>query len=123
MITTTIALLPLLVLGGATIDGASAELSAGKLAVTVTTSEAVDARKIHGKIAGGKLHLYLEGGHVHSDRRQFGEGGQTIVALPRADYAKLEVPLAAGMTCGGPIGIEGTDSGFRALVGCQKIET
>src|SRR5207244_2590657 len=69
-----------------------------------------------------KLNLYVDGGRVRGDRRQFATASGTIDAPPRSGYAKLEVPLAEGVTCAPPLSVEGTATGFRALIGCHKAE-
>jgi flagellar biogenesis protein FliO len=104
---------------GPTLENVRTELRDGTLTVEVTTSERPDADDLAAKIARGKLHLYFVNGRVDHDRRSFQTGGRTVEALPRAEYAKVEVPLA-GATCHGDISFVPAGRGARAEVKCTE---
>jgi flagellar biogenesis protein FliO len=105
--------------GYVTIDGVAADASNHKVTVAVTTSAAVGDEDVRAKLADGKLQLYLDAGHVRTDRRAFHSGGLAISVLKRSDYAKVEIPLGAELGCTGPITTEAGEKGFRASIRCQ----
>ena len=116
---TILSTLPLLALSGyVTIDGVSADAADGKVTVQVKTSGPVEAGDVRSKFAGGMMQLYLDGGHVKG-ARAFKSGGLEGSVLKRAEYAKVEVPLAAELGCGGAVAIAAGESGFSASIACK----
>jgi flagellar biogenesis protein FliO len=115
---TLLSVLPL-AMGPVTIDDVSAQMdaTAGKLTVAVTTSDPVEAGMLRAKVAHGKLNIYVDQARARADRRQF---GGAIAVLPRAEYAKVEVPIGPDLTCAGPIDLTAGGTGFRASISCHR---
>lgn len=106
------------VAGPATINDVRTNFEEGRLTVEVATSAPVDRSALSAKIAGGKLHLYVDQGRTRGDRTRF-EGAE---ALARSSYAKIEIPWQQGTRCAGPIALAATESGLRASVACEATE-
>ena len=113
---TALALLPLL-LATPTIDGAKLELHEGNLRLEVATSEPVAREDIRTKLDGKALSVYIDG--AEAARKSFGTAELGGNILPRANYAKIEIPLAAAMGCGGKAAVSVTDTGLQALLPCK----
>ena len=113
-----IALLPALLLANPTIDGASATIVDGRLEVEVTVSEPMIREDVRAKIDGEALAIYVDG--ATAAKKSFGAGPLAVTVLPRAKYAKLQIPLAAELGCSGPIALQltGDDTKVRASMRC-----
>jgi len=117
---TILSALPLLALSGhVTIDGVSTDAADSKVTVEVKTSAPVETGDVRSKFVGGVMQLYLDGGHVRNDRRSFKSNGLEAQVLKRAEYAKVEVPLAAELGCAGAISVSAGESGFVASIRCR----
>jgi flagellar protein FliO/FliZ len=103
------------------LDDVTASFEAGHLSVNVATSEPVEVKDLWTKLARGRVHVYFPGGKVRNDRRHFVFPERTVEVLPRADYAKVEIPWGEGTVCTGPVSIEETETGVRVGVSCRKV--
>ena len=75
---------------------------------------------IRAKLDGKGLSVYVDGAEVAA-RKSFGTADLGGNILPRASYAKIEIPLAAAMGCAGPASISVTSTGLHTLVPCKPI--
>ena len=114
---TAIALLPLL-LATPSIDGAKLELREGNLRLEVATSEPVAREDIRTKVDGKRLSVYIDGAEA-AGRKSFGTAQLSGNILPRATYAKIEIPLAAALGCAGKAAVTVTDTGLQATLPCK----
>jgi flagellar biogenesis protein FliO len=103
-----------------TVDAASAELRGGTLAVQVETSGPVASTDVRTKILAHSFVVYLGGARVRPDRIHLGTEIQAVVAYSRLTYAKLEVPLHAGLGCAGPVSVTTGPDWVRAEIGCAR---
>lgn len=104
-----------------TVSGAQAQLEDGQLVVEVTTSEPVEHEGVHTKLDGKTLSIYLDGARVEGAKRSFAGSERVVNALPRANYAKLEVPLAPDLHCPGQPSISFEDAKVRVSLGCEVV--
>lgn len=112
-----IALLPALTLATPIIDGATAGVVDGHLQVDVTVSEPIIREDVRAKIDGGALAIYVDGASV--GKKSFSSGSLTVSVLPRASYAKMQVPLSPELGCSGAIALKIIgDSTVRATMAC-----
>ncbi len=116
------ALLPSLVLADASakILDAGTALQDGQLIIEALTSEPVARHDVRTKLTAQGLALYIEGAAVESGRRSFGAPGQRQIGVfPRSTYTKLQVPLAAGVACAGPVAVTLVENRVRASITCN----
>jgi flagellar biogenesis protein FliO len=103
-----------------TVDAASAELRAGTLTVQVETSGPVASTDVRTKVLAHSFVVYLGGARVRPDRIHLGTEAQAVVAYSRLTYAKLEVPLQAGLGCAGPVSVTTGPDWVHAEIGCAR---
>ena len=122
MFTAAVALLPALALAAPindevpVVEDATADLQGERLAVEITTTLPVFREDVRAKIDGRNVVVYVGGAALPAGKRLFGEGA--IKAYPRATYAKLEIPMPAGLTCGGPATISIDDGLIHVGMAC-----
>jgi flagellar biogenesis protein FliO len=101
------------------VEDASAELRGDRLAADITTTLPVFHEDLRVKIDGRNLVVYVNGAAISGGKRTFGEGPAAVHALPRATYAKLEIPMPAGQTCALPATVNVEEGLIHVSVACS----
>jgi flagellar biogenesis protein FliO len=101
------------------IEKATATVDDGRLIAEVTTSLPIFREDLRAKVDGRNVVLYVQGAAINGPKRVFGEGPQAVRAYARSSYVKLEMPLPAGVSCGGPATISVADDTIHMSMACK----
>ncbi len=105
-----------------TISEVTAEREGDRVAITVKGDAMIDPEATSAKLGEGRLYLFVYDAHVRENNRAWqndvAEGADEIRAHRHKQKVELAIPLGDN-GCQGPVELEKSPGGLRALVACD----
>ena len=105
-----------------TITEVTAEREGDRVAINVTSDAMIDPEATSAKVGEGRLYLLVYDAHVHEANRAWkndvAEDAEEIRAHRHKQKVELAIPLG-DVGCQGPVELEKSPGGLRALVACD----